>query len=282
VIPGFGTVRTQQTPGDEHSQFHFPLPDVTVARSLDGHSVLVTGASEGIGRGIALAAGAAGANVLVTALDVRGAESVADEIRARGGRAASAACDVTRRSDIETVVGLARQVFGGLSAFVHNANITGARARTIEDIADDDWNPALGVGLRPIFYSARAVLTALVESQGSMIVLTSQSGIDGTSILPVYSAVKGAQRALVKSLAREWGPLGVRVNAVAPSAMTPAQEAYLRREPHMRAHLIARSPLRRMGDAEGDIGRAVTFLVARRSGFITGQTLVVNGGALMM
>ena len=96
------------------------------------------------------------------------------------------------------------------------------------------------------------------------------------------AAVKGAQRALVKSLAREWGPLGVRVNAIAPSAMTPAQVAYLEREPHMRTHLIMRSPLRRMGDAENDIGRALTFLVSRNSGFITGQTLVVNGGALML
>jgi NAD(P)-dependent dehydrogenase (short-subunit alcohol dehydrogenase family) len=249
---------------------------------LDGYSVLVTGASEGIGRGIALAAGAAGAGVLVTALDRAAAESVAGEIRARGGRAESAACDVTRRADIEAAVAVARGTFGGLDAVVHNANLTGARARNVEDIEDGDWNPPVSVGLRPIFISARAVLPALVERQGCMIVLTSQSGIDGTVNLPVYSAVKGAQRALVKSLAREWGPLGVRVNAVAPSAITPAQEAYLIREAHMRAHLIARSPLRRMGDAEHDIGRAVNFLIGRDSGFVTGQTLTVNGGALMM
>jgi NAD(P)-dependent dehydrogenase (short-subunit alcohol dehydrogenase family) len=249
---------------------------------LDGYSVLVTGASEGIGRGIALAAGAAGAGVLVTALDARSASLVADEIRARGGKAASAGCDVTRRADVEATVGLARGAFGRLDALIHNANMTGARARSAEDIADEDWEPPLSVGLRPIFYSARAALPALIESQGCMIVLTSQSGIDGTAILPVYSAVKGAQRALVKSLAREWGPLGVRVNAIAPSAMTPAQEAYLIREPHMRAHLIARSPLRRMGDAESDIGRTVSFLIGRQSGFVTGHTLVVNGGALML
>jgi NAD(P)-dependent dehydrogenase (short-subunit alcohol dehydrogenase family) len=249
---------------------------------LAGYSVLVTGASEGIGRGIALAAGAAGAGVVVSALDARAAERVADEIRARGGQAASVGCDVTRKADIESAVAVALGSFGRLDAVIHNANLTGARARSVENIADGDWEPSVAVGLRPIFYSARAVLPALIESRGSMIVLTSQSGIDGTATLPVYSAVKGAQRALVKSLAREWGPLGVRVNAVAPSAMTPAQEAYLLREPHMRAHLIARSPLRRMGDAEADIGRAINFLVTRDSGFITGQTLVVNGGALML
>ena len=249
---------------------------------LDGYSVVVTGASEGIGRGIALAAGAAGAGVVVTALDPQAAEVVADEIRARGGKAVSTASDVTQRADIEAAVGLALATHGRLDAIVHNANNTGARARTIEHIQDGDWQPSLAVALRPIFYSARAALPALIESGGSMLVLTSQSGIDGTPILPAYSMVKGAQRALVKSLAREWGPLGVRVNAIAPSAMTPAQEGYLTREPQMRDHMIQRSPLRRMGDAEGDIGRAIAFLIGRDSSFITGQTLVVNGGALML
>ena len=249
---------------------------------LSGYSVLITGASEGSGRGIALAAGAASANVVVSALDAQAAETVADEIRTRGGQAASIGCDVTQRADIEAAVTLARSTFGKLAAIVHNANLPGARARSAEDISDADWEPPLSVGLRPIFYSARAALPALIESQGCMIVLTSQSGIDGTAILPAYSAVKGAQRALVKSLAREWGPLGVRVNAVAPSAMTPAQAAYLERERHMRAHMIARSPLHRMGDAETDVGRAVTFLIGSQSRFVSGQTLVANGGALML
>jgi NAD(P)-dependent dehydrogenase (short-subunit alcohol dehydrogenase family) len=249
---------------------------------LGGYSVLVTGASEGIGRGIALAAAGAGAGVIVTALDAESAETVAHEIRVAGGRALSSACDVTLRADIEAAVGMAHSEYGRLDAIVHNANMTGARARTVQEIADEDWEPPLWVGLRPIFHSAQAALPALIESCGCMIVLTSQSGIDGTAILPAYSSVKGAQRALVKSLAREWGPLGVRVNAIAPSAMTPAQEAYLQREPHMRAYLIARSPLRRMGEAVSDIGCAAAFLIGPDSRFVSGQTLVVNGGALML
>ena len=154
---------------------------------LDGYSVLVTGASEGIGRGIALAAAAAGACVLVTALEHRPAALVADEIRARGGQAASVACDVTQRADIEAAVAAARATFGRLDAVIHNANLTGARARTVGDIEDADWDPSVSVALRPIFISARAVLPALVETQGCMIVLTSQSGIDGTVNLPVLA-----------------------------------------------------------------------------------------------
>lgn len=249
---------------------------------LDGRTVLVTGASEGLGRGIALAAGAAGAAVVVTALDAAGADSVAAEIRARGGEAIATRCDVTTRADLESAVATSLRAFRRLDALVHNANVTSPLARSIQDIGEEDWDASVSVGLRPIFHSARAVLPALIESRGCMIVLTSQSGIDGTPTLPIYATVKGAQRALVKSLAREWGPLGVRVNGVAPSAVTPALVLHLEREPHMRTHMIARSPLRRFGDAEHDVGRAVTFLIGPDSGFITGQTLVVNGGALMM
>lgn len=249
---------------------------------LTGYSVLITGASEGLGRGIALATSTAGASVLVSALDKSGAQDVANEIRIRGGTAVGIACDVTRRADIAAAVAVAKAEFGKLDAFVHNANESGAGARAVEDIHDRDWNGPVAVGLRPIFHAARLVLPALVESQGSMVLLTSPAGIDGTAILPVYSTVKGAQRALAKSLAREWGPLGVRVNAVSPSAVTPALAAYLEREPHMRPHMLKRAALRRMGDAELDIGRALNFLIARDARFVTGQTLIVSGGAMML
>ena len=249
---------------------------------LSGYVVLITGAWEGLGRGIALAAGAAGAAVVVTALDKERAEDTAAEIRARGGTAVGVACDVTCRADIETAVAVALAEYGRLDAFVHNANESAARARSVEDIGDNDWNPAVAVGLRPIFFAAHAVLPALIESKGCMILMTSPAAIDGTATLPVYSTVKGAQRALTKSLAREWGPLGVRVNAVSPSAVTPALAAYLEREPHMRTHMVKRAALRRMGDAEQDIGRALNFLVSGDSGFVTGQTLIVSGGAMML
>ncbi len=249
---------------------------------LAGYSVLITGAWEGLGRGLALAAGAAGAGVVVSALAKNRAEDVAGEIRARGGAAVGIACDVTRRADIAAAVAVARAEFGRLDAFVHNANDMGAGITGVEAITDAAWDSPVAIGLRPIFFAAREVLPALVESQGTMILMTSPAGIDGTATLPVYSAVKGAQRALTKSLAREWGPLGVRVNAVSPSAVTPALAAYLEREPHMRSHMVKRAALRRMGDAELDIGRALNFLIGPGSRFVTGQTLIVSGGAMML
>ncbi len=249
---------------------------------LAGYSVLITGASEGLGRGIALAAATAGAAVTVTALDTTQAETVVREIRERGGRAIAVRCDVTVQADIAAATEAAIAAFGKLDCFIHNANDSGAGAKTVEDVGDQHWQPASAVGLRPIFHVAKSVLPELRKTKGSLIVLTSPAGIDGTYTLPVYSTVKGAQRALVKSLAREWGPLGVRVNALSPSAVTPALIAYLEREPHMRPHMVKRAALRRMGDPELDIGRALNFLIGPASRFVSGQTLIVSGGAMML
>jgi 3-oxoacyl-[acyl-carrier protein] reductase len=249
---------------------------------IAGYSIVVTGASEGLGRGIALAVGTAGAGVVVTALDLAAAEAVAGEIIGRGGRAVAARCDVRDRADMAQAVQVAEANFGKLDGFVHNANALGGSARTIQDITDTDWDNPTAVGLRAIFHSAHVVLPALARTKGAMVSMTSQAGVDGTPHLPVYSAIKGAQRAIAKSLAREWGPLGVRVNTMAPSAETPALESYLKREPWMRQHMIDRSPLRRFGHAETDIGRALTFLIGPDSAFVTGQMLTVNGGGMMV
>lgn len=250
---------------------------------LQGCSVLVTGASQGIGRGIALAAAAAGANVMVTAIDRVGALTVADEIRARGHAALPAICNVAERDHIERAVAETLAAFGRLDAFVHNATSAhSSRPTSLEELSEESWEDQVAVGLRAVLFAAKAALPPLKESRGSFLILTSNAGIEGSDFLPAYSAVKGAQRALTKSLAREWGPLGIRVNAMAPSAVTPALEAFLEREPHMRAHLVRRAALRRFGDAEADIGRAMNFLIGTDSAFVSGQTLLVNGGALMI
>jgi 3-oxoacyl-[acyl-carrier protein] reductase len=249
---------------------------------LSGHSVLVTGAGQGVGRGIALAAGAAGAAVLVTARKPEAAEAVAGEIRGRGGRARGVGCDVTRRADIEAAVAVAVSEFGGLNAFVHNATSSYSSCPTpLEDLTEPDWDDQTAVALRALYYGAQAALPHLTARKGSLLVLSSTGAMEGSLWLPAYSAVKGAQRGLMKSLAREWGPLGVRVNALLPVALTPAMEKYFAAEPSMEGFLNARAALRRIGDIEQDIGAAARFLIGPDSAFVTGQTLVVNGGAYM-
>jgi len=250
---------------------------------LSGKTVLLTGASQGVGRGMALAAGAAGAAVVITARNLEAAEGVAQEIRAAGSKALALRCDVTDRGEVESVIAATLQEFGKLDALVHNATsrFSGRGAR-LDKVTDEDWNDQVAVGLRATFLCAQAALPALKASQGSFIILTSNAGIEGSLPLPVYSAIKGAQRGLTKSLAREWGPDGVRVNAIAPVAFTPAMGKFFDAQPAMRDFIESGAALRRVGDPQADIGPVLNFLIGPDSGFITGQTLLVNGGATMV
>jgi NAD(P)-dependent dehydrogenase (short-subunit alcohol dehydrogenase family) len=190
---------------------------------------------------------------------------------------------VTDRTEVEAAVAATVQEFGRLDALVHNATSRfSGRGAQLQNVTDEDWNDQVAVGLRATFHCAQATFAALRQAAGSFIVLVSNAGIEGSLPLPVYSAIKGAQRGLVKSLAREWGPDGVRVNAIAPVAMTPAMDKFFHAQPEMRDYIKSGAALRRIGDPEGDVGPVLNFLIGPDSAFITGQTLLVNGGATMV
>src|SRR5262249_53329164 len=156
-------------------------------------------------------------------------------------------------------------------ALVHNAvsPLSGAGG-LIDDVTDENWREQVAVALTGAFHCAQASFPALQESGGSYVLLTSTGGIDGSRDRPVYSALKGAQRAMVKSLAREWGPLGVRVNAIAPTAMTPTMAVALESRPELRKYIETGISLGRVGDPELDIGPVLTFLVGSDSRYVTG------------
>jgi NAD(P)-dependent dehydrogenase (short-subunit alcohol dehydrogenase family) len=250
---------------------------------LSGKTVLVTGASQGVGRGLALAAASAGATVVITARNLEAAQGVVDEIRARGGHALACRCDATDRAEVEAAVVTTLAEFGRLDALVHNATsrFSGKKAFA-EEITDEDWNDQVAVGLRATFHCGQAAFAALKATSGSFIVLVSNAGIEGSLPLVVYSAIKGAQRGLVKSLAREWGPDGIRVNAIAPVAMTPAMGKFFDAQPEMKDYIATGASLRRIGEPEADVGPVLNFLIGPNSAFVTGQTLLVNGGATMI
>lgn len=251
-------------------------------QSLLDRVVLVTGAGGGIGRGIALAAAERGARVIVTALTATEAGVVAAEIKARGGIAASIACDVTDPAQVATAIVFAVANHGGLHAVVHSA--TSRQSPTsvpIVHIDEESWDDHVAVALRGTFLLARSARSELAASAGSLLVLTSNAAFHGAPDLPAYACVKGAQRGLVKALAREWGPLGIRVNALSPLAATPAMVRYLELYPEAREPLLNRAALRRFGDPELDIGAAASFLIGPDARFITGHTLVADGGGLM-
>jgi NAD(P)-dependent dehydrogenase (short-subunit alcohol dehydrogenase family) len=248
---------------------------------LAGRSVVVTGAGDGLGRGIALACASAGAHVVVAARRENGAETVA-QIERRGGAAAWARCDVTKRADVEGAVETAKRRAGGLDVLVHNATSRrSSEPGRLEDVDAALWEDHASVSLRGAYHCARAALPELRARRGTMIVMTSPAGMKGSATLPVYGVVKGALRGFAKSLAREWAPLGVTVNVLSPLAQTPAMTNAYREDPALEARIARSVPLGRIGDPEADIGPAVVFLASAGAGYVTGQTLAVDGGRFM-
>jgi 3-oxoacyl-[acyl-carrier protein] reductase len=169
-----------------------------------------------------------------------------------------------------------------LDALVHNATSRrSSEPALVEDIDDALWAEHASVTLRGAYYCAQAALPKLCETSGGLILMTSPAGMEGSRMLAAYGVVKGALRGFGKSLAREWGPLGVRVNLVSPLALTPAMKNAIREDPPLAERLARRVPLGRLGDPDGDIGAAVAFLAGPDSSYLTGQTMVVDGGRFM-
>jgi 3-oxoacyl-[acyl-carrier protein] reductase len=204
--------------------------------------VLVTGACGGVGRGIAFACAAAGADVVVASPRENGAETVA-EISARGGSAIWARCDVTNPDDVTAAVATT-EARRGLHALVHNA--TSRRSSEpvrIEDIDAALWEDYAGVSLRGALHCARAALPELRAHRGRFFLMTSPAGMEGSLMLPAYGIVKAALRGFAKSLAREWAPDGVTVTVVSPLAETPAMTNAYVEDPELAARLARRFPL---------------------------------------
>lgn len=249
--------------------------------SLEGRTVVVTGAGAGLGRGIALACAGAGANVVVTSRRDDGG-AVAAEIAARGGSAVWTRCDVTDEAAVVAALAVAQGHAGALHAIVHNATSNrSSEPHRIEDVDVALWDEHAAVSLRGAYHCARAGFAALRETGGALIVMTSPAGMEGSAMLPLYGTVKGALRGFVKSLAREWAPHGVRVNAVSPLAQSPAMIRAIEADPPLAERLARRVPMGRIGDAELDVAPAVVALVSDAARFVTGQTLAVDGGRFM-
>lgn len=254
---------------------------MTAHPSLAGRGVVVTGGAAGVGRGIVLACAAAGARVVVASRHENGLD-VVGEVEARGGTARWVRCDVADPDSVEAMVTEASDLAGAIHAVVHNATSNrSSEPHRLEDASLDLWDEHAAVSLRGAYHCARAALPALRHTGGTLLVMTSPAGVEGSATLPFYATVKGALRGFAKSLAREWAPLGVTVNVVSPLAFSPAMVHAIEQDPAMEERLNRRVPLGRVGDPERDVGAAVAFLVGPDAGYITGQTLGIDGGHFM-
>ncbi|HVX70145.1 MAG TPA: SDR family NAD(P)-dependent oxidoreductase [Mycobacteriales bacterium] len=245
--------------------------------TLTGKVVLVTGGGAGLGRSICVDLAQHGAAVVIAAPGANGAETA--QLVGSFGLARHVTADVTIAADLQRAVDTAVEDFGRLDGIVHNATSRhSSGVEAIDDITDEVWDDHVAVSLRGAYHCARAGFAALRESGGRFVLMTSPAGIEGSAGRPAYSAVKGAVRGLVKSLALEWGPHGVTVVGVSPLAMTPAMaDAYVA-DPQLERRLSELVPLGRVGDSATDVAPVVRFLLEDGSRYISGQTIVVDGG----
>lgn len=252
------------------------------ARLLEGCTAMITGAGGGLGRGLALALADCGARVIVAARRAATGEETIAQVEAAGGQGLSVETDVRRREQVQNAVDRGVERFGGLDIMIHNASsgLSGIPAR-LEDVSDAAWDEQVEVALMAGLHCAQAAYPHLCRSRrGRYIGLVSAFGLHGAGMNPAYAAVKAATRGFIKSLAREWGPDGIGVAAIAPAAMTDASEAFFEQNPALQAAYLANFPLRRMGRSREDIGGVVTAICSPHFDYVTGQTFVVDGGLM--
>lgn len=249
---------------------------------LAGRTAIVTGAGQGVGQGIAQALARAGANVVIAARRAETGEPVAQEIRDRGGEAICTVTDVTRREAVAACIDSTVERYGGLEVMVHNA-FRGAAPHRLESVGLDLWGQNSRTAVWGSYYSAVLAYPHLrtAGARGRLILITSPSGVEGSVNIPLYSPVKAAQRAIAKSVSREWGPLGITVNCIAPVAETPALVGAFAQNPVLKERVEERTSLRRIGDPERDIGAVAVFLASDEGSYVTGQTIVCDGGSFM-
>ena len=245
--------------------------------SLEGKTALVTGASRGIGAAIAIAYAEIGADVAIAARTVDALEEVAGKIEATGRRALVIPTDVTDPDQVDAMVATAVEGFGHIDIAVNNAGGSDFIAPATE-IETEGWKAKIDLNLNSVFYCARAEGKHMIaRGSGSVINVASIAALGATPMLAFYGASKAGVVSLTKTLANEWGPSGIRVNAICPGWIKTDLNRLLWETPEIAARLIEDQAIERWGETDDLLGAAI-WLASDASAFTTGTSVVVDGG----
>ena len=250
--------------------------------TLNGKRALVTGAASGMGAASAELLAAEGARVVLADIDLDGAEAVARVIRNGGAEATAVGCDVASTTDVKRAVDTAVQSFGGLDIVVNCAGII--RRASVVETTEDEWDRVMAVNIGSVFLTGKHAVPVMAAGDGGSIVnISSGWGLKGGPDAASYCASKGAVVNLTRAMAIDHGPQGIRVNCICPGDTdTPMLRSEARQLGLDEAAFLKESaerPLNRLGSAE-DIARAVLYFASQDSAWVTGSTLVVDGGGL--
>ncbi|HEX7360246.1 MAG TPA: glucose 1-dehydrogenase [Bryobacteraceae bacterium] len=243
---------------------------------LTGRTAIVTGTSRGLGQYFARALARAGADLVLTSRHKESLAPFQKEIEGLGRRALSLELDVRNLESIRAMAAGAEKAFGRIDILVNNAGMN-IRKPSLE-VTWDDWNAILDTNLRGAFFVAQAVGRGMVDrGYGRIVNIGSVTSVNGYAGLAPYGASRGGVKQLTQSLADDWGRFGVTVNVLAPGWFRTEQNKVMYEDAEWVAYLSDRIPMKRPG-APGDLDAAVVFLASEASRYVTGQTLLVDGG----
>lgn len=247
---------------------------------LTGQRALVTGATGGLGRAMVDALASHGAQVVASDRDAHACEATANAWRAQGLNVQARPADLLDMDDVNRLADAVLNEHGGVDVIVHNAGIQGP-AGPMGNVSVDDWDAVMTVNLR----SAHVLTSRLVPAMagrggGSVVLLSSIAALRGNRSIGLYGLSKAALSQMARNLAVEWGPSGVRVNAIAPGLIRTPLASGLMADSTFMGRRLALTPLRRVGEPH-EVAGVVLMLAGKAGGFITGQTLVVDGGTLI-
>lgn len=252
-----------------------------MTRILEGRSAIVTGAGSGIGRELALELAAHGANVAVGVRRIETGRETVDLVGAEGGSAFAVAMDVTDEAAVKSGVAETAERHGGIDIVIHNANhaASGYPVPADDMLTREKWREQSQISLGGAFLMARECHPFLKASgHGRLLLMSSTFGYHGAAGNTIYAAQKSAFRGLFKSLAREWGPDGIRVNGICPAAATDVTQTFFDQNPAMRDAYMEKFALDGIGRPREDIARAIAALCGDAMGYMTGHVFFLDGG----